>query len=195
MRVQGFLAKLGVTRSYVMVNAFLYTVTRKLRKRVVSNRGIATYRNAWLDAVFAASPRAIAAVVTFGALAKTAWTRWSATQPAAATGALRRGAPDAPDRPRGPGRERSGQVPERPHQADAGAVERRARHAPARDPRPGHRDDTNRALRQRLGAGGPGRDPRARSARRTAGLDAQQHHRVGPAECRAVWASRSRHPA
>lgn len=77
-RVQGFLAKLGIDRSYVMVNAFLYSVYGQAGgERHKDDPAITKYRNRWLDAVFARSP--IEAVVAFGRLADHAWNAWAAT--------------------------------------------------------------------------------------------------------------------
>src|SRR4029079_4356515 len=54
-RLQGFLFKLGIDRSYVMVNTFLYSVYGSASKNAGLTR-IATYRNKWLDTVFAHEP-------------------------------------------------------------------------------------------------------------------------------------------
>ncbi|MEO6998397.1 MAG: uracil-DNA glycosylase family protein [Terracoccus sp.] len=84
-RLQGLLAKVGISESYVMLNVYLYSLygqgggTRQLK-----NVGIADYRNAWLDALLVASD--ITAVVTLGDLATTAYTAWSTRRPAAASG-------------------------------------------------------------------------------------------------------------
>ena len=75
-RLQGFLFKLGVDRSYVMVNTFLYSVYGSASKNANATR-IATYRHKWLDAVFAHEP--IEAVVSLGTLADKAWLKWAAT--------------------------------------------------------------------------------------------------------------------
>ena len=75
-RLQGFLFKLGVDRSYVMVNTFLYSVYGSASKNAGLTR-IATYRNKWLDAVFAHEP--IEAVVALGTLADKAWLAWAGT--------------------------------------------------------------------------------------------------------------------
>jgi uracil-DNA glycosylase len=51
-RVQGLLAKLGIERSYVMVNTFLYSVYGQGGgNRHDDDQAIAAYRNAWLDAL------------------------------------------------------------------------------------------------------------------------------------------------
>jgi Uracil DNA glycosylase superfamily len=75
-RLQGFLFKLGIDRSYVMVNTFLYSVYGTASKNAGLKR-IATYRNKWLDAVFAHEP--IEAVVALGTLADKAWLAWAGT--------------------------------------------------------------------------------------------------------------------
>ena len=75
-RLQGFLFKLGIDRSYVMVNTFLYSVYGSASKNAGATR-IATYRHKWLDAVFAHEP--IEAVVALGTLADKAWLKWAAT--------------------------------------------------------------------------------------------------------------------
>ena len=75
-RLQGFLFKLGIDRSYVMVNTFLYSVFGSASKNAGATR-IATYRHKWLDALFAHEP--IEAVVSLGTLADKAWLKWAAT--------------------------------------------------------------------------------------------------------------------
>ena len=75
-RLQGFLFKLGMDRSYVMVNTFLYSVFGSASKHAGATR-IATYRHKWLDALFAHEP--IEAVVALGTLADKAWQKWAAT--------------------------------------------------------------------------------------------------------------------
>jgi uracil-DNA glycosylase len=77
-RVQAFLARLGVDRSYVMVNALLYSVYGQSGgERHVSDDAVVAYRNRWLEAVLTSSP--IEAVVAFGHLAETAWRAWRDT--------------------------------------------------------------------------------------------------------------------
>ncbi len=83
-RVQGFLAKLGIERSYVMVNAFLYSVYGQGGgERHRRNPAIAAYRNRWLDALLVG--RQVEAVVALGSLADSAWQAWKATPSGAAT--------------------------------------------------------------------------------------------------------------
>ena len=77
-RVQGFLAKLGIQRSYVMVNAFLYSVYGQAGgERHKDNQAIIDHRHRWLDALLAESE--IRAVVAFGHLARDAFERWLLT--------------------------------------------------------------------------------------------------------------------
>jgi uracil DNA glycosylase superfamily protein len=76
-RLQGFLFKLGIDRSYVMVNTFLYSVYGPASKNAEATR-IATYRGKWLDAIFDHEP--IEAVVALGTLADKAWQKWSAAR-------------------------------------------------------------------------------------------------------------------
>jgi uracil-DNA glycosylase len=77
-RVQGFLARLGITRSYVMINTFLYSVYgQKGGVTHKTDAGIIAYRNLWIDALVL--NRSIEAVVTFGELAADAWKKWKAT--------------------------------------------------------------------------------------------------------------------
>jgi uracil-DNA glycosylase len=82
-RVQGFLAKLGVTTSYVMVNTYLYSIYGQTAgDHHANDPAIAAYRNSWLDALVLG--RSAQAVVAFGTLADTAYHTWADTQPAAA---------------------------------------------------------------------------------------------------------------
>lgn len=82
-RVQGLLAKLGITHSYVMINTFLFSVYGQSGgSRHRDDPAIAAYRNAWLDALLASTT--ITAVITLGELARAAWGQWAKTQPARA---------------------------------------------------------------------------------------------------------------
>jgi uracil-DNA glycosylase len=86
-RVQGFLAKLGVSRSYVIVNAFLYSVYGQQGGEAHKNDAkIIAYRNRWFDALLGAGSK-VEAVVAFGNLADGAWTKWRATPAGAANAA------------------------------------------------------------------------------------------------------------
>jgi uracil-DNA glycosylase len=67
-RVQGFLGKLGIDRSYVMLNTFLYSVyDQNTAKNHVNDPAIADYRNRWFSALIASG--SLEAVVSFGSLA------------------------------------------------------------------------------------------------------------------------------
>jgi uracil-DNA glycosylase len=71
-RAQGFLAKIGLTRSYVMVNTFLYSVYGQSGgEEHIRDAAIAKYRNAWIERLLA--PGSMQAVVAFGGLADQAW--------------------------------------------------------------------------------------------------------------------------
>lgn len=77
-RVQGFLARLGITTSYVMLNAFVYPVYGQSGgNRHIGDEAIAAYRNRWFDAVLVDSQ--VEAVVSFGQLADRAWRQWKQT--------------------------------------------------------------------------------------------------------------------
>jgi hypothetical protein len=77
-RTQGFLAKLGITRSYVMINTFLYSVYGQAGgQHHQHDAAIAAYRNQWLDALVVNT--AVEAVVALGTLADAAWHTWKQT--------------------------------------------------------------------------------------------------------------------
>src|SRR5262249_56390917 len=71
-RTQGFLKKLGLTRSYVLINTFLYSVYGQASGQ--NKPEIVSYRNRWIDAIFGTSQ--IEAVLTLGSLADGAWKKW-----------------------------------------------------------------------------------------------------------------------
>jgi hypothetical protein len=77
-RTQGLMAKLGFTRSYLLVNTFLYSVYGQTGgEQHKSDQGIVDYRNTWLDAIFQSNQ--IEAVLALGHLADDAWQKWKAT--------------------------------------------------------------------------------------------------------------------
>lgn len=77
-RVQGFVEKLGFTKSYLMVNAFAYGIyNQDMALPHLHDAGIQAYRHQWLQAAFA--PGRIEVVVTFGTPAFNAWTAFKAT--------------------------------------------------------------------------------------------------------------------
>ena len=74
-RAQGFLRRLGFTRSYVFINTFLYSVYGQGGgNRHIGDAAITAYRNQWVEAIL--DSQQIQAVVAFGGLAKTAWQAW-----------------------------------------------------------------------------------------------------------------------
>jgi len=79
-RVQGFLAKLGITRSYIAVNAFLYSVYgQHAGEKHAADPAIAGYRNRWLDALLLDS--GVDAVLSFGHIAREALEGWRDAHP------------------------------------------------------------------------------------------------------------------
>jgi uracil-DNA glycosylase len=79
-RLQGLLAKVGVTSSYVMVNVYVYSVFgQQAGNRHVKDPDIAAYRNRWLDALLVGTE--VTAVVALGDLAERAFKAWAKTRP------------------------------------------------------------------------------------------------------------------
>lgn len=76
-RVQGFLAKLGIDKSYVMINTFLYSVYGQAGNKHKHDAAIQAYRNAWIDALV--TTQSIEAAISLGQLAGDAWSAWKAT--------------------------------------------------------------------------------------------------------------------
>jgi len=76
-RVQGFLAKLGITRSYTMINTFLFSVYGSVKAATRKTPVLVAYRNRWIDALMASGR--IEAVVGLGVSAREAWDLWKAT--------------------------------------------------------------------------------------------------------------------
>ena len=81
-RAQGLLARLGIDRSYVFVNAFLYSVYGSRGARLVDDPAVTRYRNRWLDAIVA--NQEIEAIISLGQLADTAYQLWHASPKGAA---------------------------------------------------------------------------------------------------------------
>jgi len=105
-RVQGLLARLGITTSYVLVNTFLYSVYGQGGgSRHAKDPAIAAYRNRWLDALLVGSK--VTAVVTLGTLADQAYRDWAVTRPTSAS-TLHQAAVKHPTYPEGASR--SGKV-------------------------------------------------------------------------------------
>lgn len=76
-RIQGFLAKLGIDRSYVMINTFLYSVYGSVPVKIRRSPAIIDYRHRWLNALLSDQP--VEAVITLGTLADEAWKTWLTT--------------------------------------------------------------------------------------------------------------------
>jgi uracil-DNA glycosylase len=77
-RTQGLIAKLGFTRSYIMINTFLYSVYGQTGgEQHKDDPGIVEYRNSWLRAIMGANQ--IEAVLALGGLADDAWHKWKQT--------------------------------------------------------------------------------------------------------------------
>jgi len=76
-RLQGFLAKLGITESYAIVNTFLYSVYGTVKSATEKDARLAAYRNSWLDALVASGK--VEAVVALGTAADAAWSVWKQT--------------------------------------------------------------------------------------------------------------------
>lgn len=75
-RVQGFLTKLGLTHSYVLVNAFAYALLPSKAQKatpILSETAHLTWRNSLLDKI--SGPK-LQAIVAFGAQAQTAVGLW-----------------------------------------------------------------------------------------------------------------------
>lgn len=86
-RVQGFLTRLGIHRSYVFINAFLYSVFGQAGgTRHIHNEAITRYRNRWINTIVGDQP--IEAVIALGQLADTAYQQWRATPRGAASTAI-----------------------------------------------------------------------------------------------------------
>jgi hypothetical protein len=81
-RVQGFLAKIGINRSYVLINALLYSVYGTEGAKYVSKPLVTAYRNQWMTGILAGG--SIQAVVTFGGMAEKAWKTYLKTSAAPA---------------------------------------------------------------------------------------------------------------
>lgn len=81
-RFQGFLGKLGIDTSYVMVNTYLYSVFGQHGGNAhATDEKIAAYRQSWLDALVGDND--IQAVIALGGLADTAFQTWRNTPGAA----------------------------------------------------------------------------------------------------------------
>jgi uracil-DNA glycosylase len=77
MRFQGFLAKLGIDKSYVMINTFVYSLYGETGKKHKHDTAIQAYRDSWIDALVKTQP--IEAAISLGQLADDAWHAWKQT--------------------------------------------------------------------------------------------------------------------
>src|SRR5262249_48094389 len=76
-RAQGFLAKLGITTSYVFINTYLYSVWGSVKAATRKSPLLVGYRNQWIDAIMDGGK--VEAVVTLGTAAAEAWGFWKTT--------------------------------------------------------------------------------------------------------------------
>jgi uracil-DNA glycosylase len=77
-RLQGLLAKMGITRSYVLINTFLYSVYGQSGgTKHIDDQGITDYRNSWINGIVANSD--IQAIIALGQLADRAYQAWKKT--------------------------------------------------------------------------------------------------------------------
>jgi uracil-DNA glycosylase len=76
-RTQGFLGKLGITHSYVMINCFLYSAYGSPKAKTRRDPQLVDYRNRWLDALLLG--KNVEAVVALGSYANEAWQMWKTT--------------------------------------------------------------------------------------------------------------------
>jgi len=170
-RVQGLLTRLGLTRSYVMVNTFLYSVFGQSGGTGhIHDPGITTYRNQWLTTLTATSP--VTAVITLGTLAADAFAQWQQTPAGAAyTGhhaALLH--PTFPESASSHGQK--ARSPQRPRNCSRTGTPLCRPSEPRSPNRTSHK--TAARLRQNLHRRRPSRHPVGRPPARTAGVDAQR---------------------
>jgi uracil-DNA glycosylase len=76
-RVQGLMAKLGITESYVIINTFLYSVYGSVKAATKKDPRLVAYRNTWLDALLIGSK--VEGVIALGTAADAAWQSWKQT--------------------------------------------------------------------------------------------------------------------
>jgi len=83
-RAQGLLTRLGIERSYVFINTFLYSVYGQGGgSRHIDDPAITAYRNRWINAIVA--DQQIEAIITLGQLADSSYQQWRATPRGAAS--------------------------------------------------------------------------------------------------------------
>ena len=78
-RTQGFLAKAGIDKSYVIINTYVYSVFGQAGgDKHAHDPAISDYRNRWLAALLGPGSH-VEVVITLGHLAATAWALFKAT--------------------------------------------------------------------------------------------------------------------
>ncbi|HWI70737.1 MAG TPA: uracil-DNA glycosylase family protein [Baekduia sp.] len=178
-RTQGLLAKLGIDRSYVMINTYLYSVYgQRSSDDNQQDEDIAAYRHRWLDAIAATSP--LEAVIALGGAADAAWRTWkkATSSPAKDLPFAHVTHPTQPESSSHNDPVKRAAATKTMLKNWNGALDHL--HPAVQHP------DTPRpagALRRHMGARRPGRHPGGRPARRRARLDAQ-HRSVGEAHGR-----------
>jgi uracil-DNA glycosylase len=75
-RVQGFLRKLGLSRSYLCLNAFPYALLPSRASRAPSLLALPAFR-AWRSELYDAAATDVEAVIAFGRVAQAAVSQWS----------------------------------------------------------------------------------------------------------------------
>jgi CO/xanthine dehydrogenase Mo-binding subunit len=76
-RVQGLLAKLGIHRSAVFINTYLYSVYGSVKAATRRDARLVAYRHRWLDALLLGQQ--VEVVLALGQAADQAWQLWRAT--------------------------------------------------------------------------------------------------------------------
>lgn len=74
-RVQGFLRKLGLSRSYLCLNAFPYALFPSHAGRSAALLALPSFRD-WRNELYDAAAEHVEAVIAFGAVARTAVAQW-----------------------------------------------------------------------------------------------------------------------
>jgi uracil-DNA glycosylase len=74
-RVQGFLGKLGLSRSYLCLNAFPYALFPSHASRAASLLSLPAFRD-WRNELYDAAAEDVEAVIAFGVVARTAVKQW-----------------------------------------------------------------------------------------------------------------------
>ena len=78
-RVQGLLKKLGIERSYVFINTYLFSVYGSVKTKTRKNPKLIDYRNRWLTALLEGGR--VEAVLALGSAADETWRFWLSAMP------------------------------------------------------------------------------------------------------------------